>query len=334
MPRLNADTSSQPEGITRRVVLNVLEAFFRRPWLHLLPLIVLTAVGVATAFNHDDRYRSVATMSSTNDSLLSDLTATNSTAFTFQSPAQRAASQLTILLGIDGFVDGIAQRADVRIGDQNGQLTIGEVRNAITTTVRSDTLVQVTAATLDSERSRKLADATVDAYIDYVADSSAEEGNKTAESLGSLVDEARDDRDEANQAVTDYLQLHPNAEAEFADPVQVQDLHLLRLDLDQAVQSYSEVRAAQVRAQLGEGTASDVVRQRNVKLIPAAAGQKSASVLRTALLTVTVFVVLGMLLTLASAVATAMLDRTIRVPEDIRSRFGLDVLAVVPDMNR
>ena len=29
--RLNADTSSQPEGLTRRVMLNILEAFFRRP---------------------------------------------------------------------------------------------------------------------------------------------------------------------------------------------------------------------------------------------------------------------------------------------------------------
>ncbi len=42
---LNADTSSEPDGLTRRVMLNMLEAFFRRPWLHLLPLILPVRLG-------------------------------------------------------------------------------------------------------------------------------------------------------------------------------------------------------------------------------------------------------------------------------------------------
>ena len=49
------------------------------------------------------------------------------------------------------------------------------------------------------------------------------------------------------------------------------------------------------------------------------------------MLTVIIFGVLGTLLALASVIAAATLDRTIRVPCDITAKFGLDVLAVVPD---
>jgi capsular polysaccharide biosynthesis protein len=37
------------------------------------------------------------------------------------------------------------------------------------------------------------------------------------------------------------------------------------------------------------------------------------------------------LLMLASVIASATLDRTVRVPNDITGKFGLDVLAVIPD---
>ena len=56
--------------------------------------------------------------------------------------------------------------------------------------------------------------------------------------------------------------------------------------------------------------------------------------LKKAVLTVAVFGVLGVLLSLASVVLAAGLDRTIRVPNDITARFGVDVLAVVPNASR
>ncbi len=49
------------------------------------------------------------------------------------------------------------------------------------------------------------------------------------------------------------------------------------------------------------------------------------------MLTLVIFGVLGVLLSLASVIVAATLDRTIRVPGDITAKFDLDVLAVVPD---
>ena len=53
--------------------------------------------------------------------------------------------------------------------------------------------------------------------------------------------------------------------------------------------------------------------------------------LKKAALTLVLFGVLGIMLTLASVVISATLDRTIRLPNDVTGKFGLDVLAVVPD---
>ena len=44
-----------------------------------------------------------------------------------------------------------------------------------------------------------------------------------------------------------------------------------------------------------------------------------------------VFGVVGVMLSLATVVLSASLDHTIRVPNDVTARFGVDVLAVVPD---
>ena len=50
-------------------MLNILEAFFRRPILHLLPLILMLVLGVASVVAGSKEYRSAGTLSVTNTSL-------------------------------------------------------------------------------------------------------------------------------------------------------------------------------------------------------------------------------------------------------------------------
>jgi uncharacterized protein involved in exopolysaccharide biosynthesis len=329
--RPNADTSSEPEGITRRVVLNILEAFFRRPWLHLVPLILLTALSIGTAFDHGEQFRSVATMKASDESLLSDVTATNDTPYTFETPAQRAAEQMNLLLATDPFMHAVSEQAGVVLSEQNSLIQLRQLRQAITTSVAGDSLLQVAATTDEALLSQRLANATVAAYIDHVAATSVTVGTDTEASLQTMVDEARRELDDANQVVKDFLTEHPEAAGADASPVLAQDLTLYQLELERAVDGYSDARQAQAQARLEGGTASDIVRQRNVRLIEAGLPAGPEPVLRDTLLTVAVFVVLGLLLSLASVVVAATLDHTVRIPEDVRSRFGLDVLAVVPD---
>jgi uncharacterized protein involved in exopolysaccharide biosynthesis len=208
------------------------------------------------------------------------------------------------------------------------------LRHSIGTSVVGDSLVQVAATTGLPELSHRLADATVATYIDYVARASVEEGTTTEDKTSALVSKADDERKQANQRVKDFLTAHPDAVGTDAPPVLAQDLVLLQSDFQRAEERYSQARAAQDQADLKAGTASDVVRQQLVLLVPSTASVSPEPVLRGAILTVALFAALGALLALASAVLSATLDRTIREPQDVRARFGLDVAAVVPDVAR
>ena len=121
--RLTADTSTQPDGLTRRVLLNILEAFFRRPILHLLPLALMLVIGVASVVNSKQAYSSVGTLSVTSESLLADLTdASRSVGMTFESAATITARQINELLRTDQFLDEVASQAGVEPLVESGVL--------------------------------------------------------------------------------------------------------------------------------------------------------------------------------------------------------------------
>ena len=61
--RLTARLSLEPDGLTRHVMLNLFEAFFKRPWMYLVPVLLLTGLGVASVIGTGREYRSVGTLS-------------------------------------------------------------------------------------------------------------------------------------------------------------------------------------------------------------------------------------------------------------------------------
>jgi capsular polysaccharide biosynthesis protein len=334
MLRRNADTWTVPEGITRRVALNLLEAFFRRRWLHLLPILFLTTFGVVTAIGRDAQYRSVATLSASDVSLLSQITTTNTRSFTAETPAQQTADQIHLFLNMEPFLRSVAAAAHEAVDGPAGEAKLSELRGAIGTSVVGDSLVQVSATTRDADMSRRLADATVSTYIEYVVKTSVKAGTDTERTTAKLVDQATTDRNAAHEDVKKYLERYPQSAGADAPPVLAQDLRLRQADFERAQARLSKVQDADDQAKQEAGVAGDAVRQRLVPLIPAVAPKSPEPVVRGAILTVAVFLVLGALLSLASVVVSATLDRSVRVPEDITSRYGLEVLAVVPDVSR
>ena len=214
-------------------------------------------------------------------------------------------------------------------------MTVGQLRASLHASVIGDRLVRVSATTSGPELSRRLADQTVTAYIDHVAGGRRGRGrDRPSRARWRSWRRRGRKRDRANEDVKAFLAAHPDAASADASPVDLQDLKLKELEFEQAVQRYAEAKAAQDKADLEAGTASDVARQRLVLLVPAVAAAGPDPVVKTMVLSVAVFVVLGILLSFASVVGASMLDHTIRVPADIEDRFGLDVVAVLPDMSR
>ncbi len=124
-----------------------------------------------------------------------------------------------------------------------------------------------------------------------------------------------------------------NPEVPIEERPLVDQLDYERLQ-ESATRAADQLRTAQDaldQAKTQTEQASAIVAQR-IRLLdePEPAGAPAGR-LRAAALTMIVFGVVGVMLSLATVVLSASLDHTIRVPNDVTARFGIDVLAVVPD---
>jgi uncharacterized protein involved in exopolysaccharide biosynthesis len=332
---LNADTSSEPHGLTRRVMLNILEAFFRRPWLHLLPLILLCTLGAASVLSMTPNYRSVGTLNATGESLLNDLTdAANTPGLTFESPAVVTARQINQLLRTDFFLSRVAKEAGLGSAIEDGALLKTQIRQYTGASADGDNLIRVSSTSRNAELSERLAKATMTSYVNWVVESEVSESTGSADFLVEQVKQAQADVDAAWDDVQQYILDHPLAENEKGPLAERLQLQRLQDVLDRSQNRHDQALNARDAAQLATAQARVVVQQRLQTVdepeIPTAPEPR----LRKAAMTLFLFGAVGALLSLALVVMTATLDRTIRVPNDITAKFGLDVLAVVPDKRR
>ncbi len=315
-------------------MLNILEAFFRRPILHLLPLALMLILAVATVVAGSKEYRAAGTLSVTNTSLLAELTNSPTTATGFETAAAVSARQVSELLGTNAFLERIEENADLTALVEQGLITRGDIAADITATADGDNIVRVSSSSNDPELSFRLAAATIESYQGWLVDALRSQGESTEAALTTQRDQKQAAVDEASQQLTAFIDENPDlpitersVEAQFR-------YEQLTANYERAQEALDEKQVALDQATLQTAQAPDIVNQRVQVLDEPEAPLAPEGRLKKAVLTVAVFGVLGVLLSLASVVLAAGLDRTIRVPNDITARFGVDVLAVVPNASR
>src|SRR4051794_4207746 len=110
-------TNRQPsrgEQVRRRG-FHMAEAFFRRWPLFILPIVLLPAVGVLQARKTVADFKSTGVMDVVNNPLLGDLgNLQPSGSSSLETPAAATARTIVELLGTDGFVDEVADRAGLK----------------------------------------------------------------------------------------------------------------------------------------------------------------------------------------------------------------------------
>jgi uncharacterized protein involved in exopolysaccharide biosynthesis len=332
---LNADTSSEPDGLTRRVMLNILEAFFRRPWLHLLPLILLCALGAASVLSMTPQYRAVGTLNATGKSLLNDLTeAATTPGLSFDPPAVVTARQINQLLTTDFFLTKVADEAGLGTAITDGTLLKAQIRDYTGASADGDNLVRVSSTSRNAELSERLANATMKSYVDWVVESEVVESSGSADFLEQQVQEAKAESDSAYNDLRDYILAHQSAETDEGPLEERLEVQRYREVFNRAEDRYEQALNSRDSAELVTAQARIVVQQRLQTVDQPETPVAPEPRLRKAVLTMFLFAAVGAMLSLALVVMTATLDRSIRVPNDITAKFGLDVLAVVPDKHR
>ena len=329
--RLNADTSSEPEGLTRRVVLNFLEAFFRRPWLHLLPLILMLALGGASAFSKKEAFQSTGTITAESSTLIGDLTQTNNQGFNFDTPATVVARNINELLRTTNFLNTVAGKLQADATDSQKALLRDVIAKDVGATADGDQLVRVSASSERGDLSFRLADATIRSYVETIKANSIAQSDQTVQFFEGQVAEADAARKQAQATLDQYLVAQGVGDATTVTPAQQVQIASLQAELDRAESQYDAKLDSLDQAKLASNSAATEVDQRLRVTDPPEEPLAPEPRLRSAVLSLVIFGVLGVLLSLASVIVAATLDRTIRVPGDITAKFDLDVLAVVPD---
>lgn len=322
-----------PEGVTRRALLHLLETFFRRPILFLLPLILLSALGVMTAMSADEKFRSIGVLNASSGSLLSEITE-NEGGFGYERPSVVTARSINQLLGTGLFLNGIIEESGMNEAVEGGLLSHDEVRSSISAEASGDTLVAISASTAVPEWSQRLAAATLNGFRDYVVDNDVADATVRIETYDGLVEESQQRFDGANTALEEYVVAHPEPLTGERPVTEALAISRLTSDVTRAEDALLESQSSLTDAELAREVSATVVGRQLRVLDEPALPTSATSGVREKALTVGMFVVLGLALSIASVVLATVLDRSIRVPSDLSGRFGLEVLGVVPSARR
>lgn len=316
----------------RRFWYRLIERFFQRRVLFLLPVILLTGLGVMSVSRGQSEYKSVGVLNVSTGSLLGELSSVRgSQTFSYETPAATEARQINELLRTDVFVQIVAEAADLGDSLASGALTLDDIRLTTFAQADGDTLLAVTSTAPSSQGAYRLVTAAIDSYVDWrlqlaISDSSAAEKFYVdlLTSQGKRVDIAQ-------KALNDYLIGNPEPPAPAVRDVE-ETLEIRRLDdaLTRAQDQYDTWQGGAEQARLETQRAKSESDQRLRVVDPPQIPSNPEPALKKNIITMTIFIILGLMVAAACLILSTLADRKIRSQDDLESIPGLEVVGVIP----
>jgi uncharacterized protein involved in exopolysaccharide biosynthesis len=318
--------SSEPGKLLR---IRIGESLFRRWPLYLLPLLLITGFGLLAAKSVVKRYVSIGTVNVASTTFLSGQTSVNAPNFGYESPATKTARDINQHLGSEAFVRSVVSNAGLTTAIRTGQLTLNDIRSNVTAAATGDNLLQIIATTKDPLLSQKLASSLMTSYTAYILSTQTAqyEAAVTYHQENLKADAAA--LDAANAALLDYLAKNP-APALGARP----DLQTVLIDRLTAAVTSAQTRRDGEQGQLGQAqlaikqAESDIGQRLQVVDQPLVPSSPQPIKLKRAL-TLGIYLILGLVVSVTALVVSALLDRTVRSNGDVLSLTGLHVVATI-----
>jgi uncharacterized protein involved in exopolysaccharide biosynthesis len=318
--------------VTFSIIIRLLETFFRRWYYYLVPFVAIVGLGVSNASSTPTEFASDGVITTANASLLSDLTEVGTrTPFTFETAASLTSRKISSLMGTDAFARKVADGAGVGGAVDSGAITLNSIRLAIQTYPAGDELLTVRAKTIDPELSRRLAQSTIDSYIEEVIDVELTQATTAENVLRTRLERHQRELDEARAALAAFVRENPEPTQgvrPFDEQVALDQLSdaVERADL-QVTETNSQFDAAQL---VTEQTQADIDQRIRVVDPPqtplAPEPQTRATVLKIGL-----FLILGALVMVALVAVATAIDHTVRREADVEEQVGIAVIATVPN---
>jgi capsular polysaccharide biosynthesis protein len=321
--------------VLRLISLRLLESYFHRRWLYLLPCVIMAAAAYLYVSRLPVTYTSHGTLYVQNKTLLSSLTAIRNDGLSWVTPAQATVSEVYELLNTKAFVRAIIENTDleIKVIDDTAAVenTIKEARNAIWVQTLGSNLVLIGAVHEMPRVTHQLVTSTIDTYIRWKSNLSRDDSVAAQEFFTELIGNYETELMPARQALADYLRVHPKPVRGERPEQEVTEIALLQAAVDRAQERLSHAQNQEESARLAlVQTESDVRQSYSIVDAPLRPLTPERS-LKELALTVAVFLFAGVALSATAIVGAALLDQTHRFPIDVKHGLHLPVLAMVAE---
>ena len=322
---------SQTSG--KRLWYGVAENFFRRWPLYLLPLLLLTGVGVLQAKRVMAQYRSVGVLNVASNPLLSTVTPLGGTgAYSFETPSTATTRMINELFRTDVFVRSVAEHAGLKAALDSGLVTIPQVRARVAASSVGDRLLAVTAVWPDARTATQLVNSAVAEYTQHVLDVETKQSTEAEKFWTGLLAGYKQGRADAQSALQDYVVANPAPKIGERPADQTLAMGTLSGAITQA---QAQLANAENKIDEAKLTSQQVTSQtsQGLKVVdPPEVPSAPESIHRQQALTLAVYLFLGVFLVAVVLLVSTLLDRSVRTTEDIDVATGLTGVATVPSI--
>ena len=310
--------------------------FRRLIWL-LLPIVLFAGLGVWQASQTLDLYRSSGLLSASSNPLVEEQQIGGVAQAQFwETPAEASSRTINEQLRTDSFVEIVAERAGLADAVNEGFLELTVVRDAVWSSSSGSSLVNVNAVWGDPLTAHGLADGTIGAYLEFIAESVASQSSEAVDFYRDQLVEFEAEVETAQAELEAFVTEVEAAERAAGDEEErrsiLVELQITSLtgDLDAAELKVAatqeqidraELQVTQSRSEAGRSLT--VIDAPEVPTAPQSTLMKRAS-------TVISFTLLGVVIMLGALVVGTVLDQSVASPADLRNIDGVEFVATVP----
>jgi uncharacterized protein involved in exopolysaccharide biosynthesis len=317
--------------VSRSLMLRLLETFFRRWWLYLVPVVVLGVLGFMSVSGTKKTYEATGTFNVESSTILSNLNGDNTQTNGFDTPAGATSKRINATLQTDQFIKDVAKRAGIDNALANGTITPGWIRSSLTSATNGSNLVRVIAVNQDPAVAQRLAQATIDAFTQSIVDSASSQSTAAVGFFDNLLTTYQTDVTTAQTAVDDYVKAHPAPAIGVRSEDEQAELTRLTAALTQAQGNYNATLGKRQDAQLSvEKTKADLSERLRLIDAPQAPAAPQAR-LKSMVFGFATFLAVGLLLSIGAVVVATLMNHSLQTAADVKDRLGVRLLAVVPD---
>lgn len=319
----------------RLILLRLLESYFHRRWLYLLPCVLMAAAAYFYVSRLPVTYSSHGTLYVQNKTLLSSLTALRNDGLSWVTPAQATVSELYELLNTKAFLRAIIESTDLEIkiieNTEAAEGTLEEARNAIWIQTLGNNLVLIGAAHEMPRVTHQLVTSTIETYIRWKSNLSRDDSVAAQSFFTDLINTYEIEVAPARQAMADYLKTHPKPVRGERPEEEVAEIARLQAAIDRVQERLNHAQNQEESARLAlVQTESDVRQSYSIVDAPVRPVTPERSRKELAL-TIAFFLFAGVALSVIGIVGGALLDQSHRFPVDVKYGLHLPVLALVAE---